>query len=192
MRIAALVLAAGLSRRMAPRNKLLAADGSGHAMVRRVAAAAVASRAETVIAVTGHQADAVAACLDGLRLQMVHAPDYAQGMSASLKAGIAALPAGIEGVLVCLGDMPLITPGLLDGLIAAFEAAMRPAIIVPLCAGARGNPLLWDRAFFPAFATLTGDQGARPLLQGFAAHVVGVETADDAVLRDFDTLEAFG
>jgi molybdenum cofactor cytidylyltransferase len=192
MRIAALVLAAGLSRRMAPRNKLLVADESGRAMVTRVAAAAVASRADAVIAVTGHQAAAVTACLAGLGLQLVHAPDYAQGMSTSLKAGVAALPAGIAGVLVCLGDMPLVTPGLLDRLIAAFEAAARPAIIVPLCAGARGNPLLWDRAFFPAFATLTGDQGARPLLQRFAAHVVGLETGDDAVLRDFDTEEAFG
>jgi len=192
VRVAALVLAAGLSSRMAPRNKLLVADRSGRAMVARVAQAAMASRADPVIAVTGHQAEAVAASLHGLRLQLVHAPDYAQGMSASLKAGIAALPDDIEGVLVCLGDMPLVTSGLLDSLIAAFEAAARPAIILPLCAGQRGNPLLWDRAFFPAFAGLAGDHGARPLLQRFAGHLVGIETGDAAVLRDFDTEAAFG
>jgi len=192
MRIAALVLAAGLSRRMAPRNKLLVADQSGRSMVSRVASTALASRAETVIVVTGHQADAVTASLQGLAVSCVHATDYAQGMSASLRAGIAALPAGFEGALVCLGDMPLISAGLLDRLMEAFEAAARPAIILPLCDGVRGNPLLWDHAFFGAFATLSGDRGARPLLERYAAHVVGLETGDEAVLQDFDTPEAFG
>ncbi len=141
---------------------------------------------------TGHQEDAVKASLDGLPVRFVHAPDYAQGMSASLQAGIAGLPADIDGALVCLGDMPLISPGLLNRLIAAFEFAQRPAIILPLCAGVHGNPLLWDSAFFAAFATLSGDRGARPLLEKNAAHVVALETGDEAVLRDFDTPEAFG
>jgi molybdenum cofactor cytidylyltransferase len=192
MKVAALVLAAGFSRRMAPRNKLLIADASGRAMVARVAAAALASRADSVVVVTGHQADAVQASMHGLAVRFVHAPDHAQGMSASLQAGIAALPSDVGGALICLGDMPLVSPGLLDRVIAAFEAAPRPAIILPLCAGARGNPLLWDRAFFPAFATLSGDQGARPLLQVYGRHIVSIETGDDAVLQDFDTQDAFG
>ena len=193
MSVAALVLAAGLSRRMAPRNKLLVTDGSGRTMVARAAAAALASRADPVLVVTGHQAAEVAASLTDLGGRapfLVHAQGFAQGMSASLRAGIAALPETAEGALICLGDMPLISPSLLDRLIGVFEAAPRPAIIVPLCTGARGNPVLWDRAFFQAFATLSGDSGARRLLEKFAAHLVTVETGDDSVLRDFDTEQA--
>jgi molybdenum cofactor cytidylyltransferase len=192
MTVAALVLAAGLSRRMAPRNKLLTRDDTGQPMVARVAAAALASRADPVIVVTGHQAAEMRAGLQNLALRFTHAPAYAEGMSASLQAGIAALPDKAAGVLVCLGDMPLISPALLNSLIAAFEAAARPAIILPLCDGLRGNPVLWDRAFFGAFATLSGDTGARALLENFAAHVIGLDTGDAAVLRDFDTPEAFG
>jgi molybdenum cofactor cytidylyltransferase len=194
MSVAALVLAAGLSRRMAPRNKLLVPDEAGFAMVARVTRSALASRATEVVVVTGHQAESVTACLHGIagRLpRLVHAQDYAQGMSASLIAGIAALADTADGVLVCLGDMPLVTHGLLDQLIDAFEAAPRPAIIVPLCKGARGNPVLLDRIYFPAFATLSGDQGARSLLETFSRHVISIETGDDAVLRDFDTPYAF-
>ncbi len=195
MSVAAVVLAAGCSTRMAPRNKLLVADETGCAMVARVVASALASRAKPVIVVTGHQADEVAGSLcnlPGPAPQIVFASAYGQGMSASLQAGIAALPDGVEGALICLGDMPLVAPALLDQLIDVFEAAKRPAIVVPLCGGTRGNPVLWDQAFFGAFAGLSGDRGARALLETFAGHVVTVETGDDGVLRDFDTEEAFG
>jgi molybdenum cofactor cytidylyltransferase len=195
MSVAALVLAAGLSTRMGPRNKLLVTDAWGQAMIARVAASALASRADPVVVVTGHQAEAVAASLHNLpgrALQLIFAGAYAQGMSASLKAGIAALPGGVDGALICLGDMPLIGPALLDRMIEVFEAAARPAIVVPLCGGMRGNPVLWDRSFFGAFENLWGDQGARTLLDRFAADVLTLETGDDAVLRDFDTPEAFG
>ncbi len=194
MSVVALVLAAGLSRRMSPRNKLLVTDETGMTMVARVTRSALASRAAEVIVVTGHQAELVATSLQdiaGRKARLVHAHDYGLGMSASLKAGIAALPDTAEGVLVCLGDMPLVTPTLLDRLIDAFAATPRPAIIVPLCNGARGNPILWDRSFFSAFATLFRDQGARGLLDVFSRDVVSIETGDDAVLRDFDTPEAF-
>ena len=190
-----MVLAAGFSRRMGSRNKLLVADETGQAMVARVVASALASRASPVIVVTGHQADEVAGSLQdhpGRAPELIFASAYAQGMSASLKAGIGALPGKVDGALVCLGDMPLIRPALLDRMIEVFEAAPRPAIVVPLCGGVRGNPVLWDHAFFAAFENLSGDQGARTLLDRFAADVLTLETGDDAVLRDFDTPEAFG
>jgi molybdenum cofactor cytidylyltransferase len=198
MSVAALVLAAGLSRRMAPRNKLLVRDAHGHAMVAVVVAAALKSRADPVIVVTGHEAPGVQASLRdtardaGREPRFVHAAHYAQGMSASLQAGIAALPMAASGLLVCLGDMPLVSSDLLNLMIDAFAAADRPAIVVPLCDGVRGNPLLWDRAYAGAFAELSGDSGARQLLGRFAERVVSVETGDEAVLRDFDTPDSLG
>ena len=105
MRIAGLVLAAGRSSRMAPRNKLLETVG-GEPMVRHVAAVAIASGTQPVIVVTGHEAAAVTGALRGLAVTIVANPDYADGLSTSLRAGLRALPQGIDGALILLGDMP--------------------------------------------------------------------------------------
>jgi molybdenum cofactor cytidylyltransferase len=189
-RVAALLLAAGLSRRMAPHNKLLAADAAGAAVVARAADAVLASRARPVIAVLGHQADAVAAALGTRPVRTVRAPDYEAGLSASLRAGLAALPAEADAVLVCLGDMPLVTPTLIDRLLDAYDSEQGSLIVVPTHRGKRGNPVLWDRRFFAEMAALTGDTGARALLLRHAEHVVEVECDTDAALLDFDTPDA--
>jgi len=189
-RIAALLLAAGLSRRMAPRNKLLMRDSGGTAMIARAADAVLASRASPVIAVLGHQADEVAAALGPRPVRMVRAPHFKAGLSASLHAGLAALPVEAEAVLVCLGDMPLLTQTLIDRLLDAYDADEGSLIVVPTYHGKRGNPVLWDRRFFAEMAALTGDTGARGLLLRHAEHVVEVECESDAVLLDFDTPDA--
>ena len=185
--VAVLVLAAGRSSRMAPRNKLLIADRSGAPMVARVVDAALASEADSVLVVVGHQHEAVQAALAGRQVRFVLAPDYADGLSASLRAGLAALPAEARAVLVCLGDMPLVPPAMLDRLIAAWEPEAGHSIAVPSWAGARGNPVLWDRRFFDEMAALDGDSGARRLLELHAAAVIEVPSEGDFVLRDFDT-----
>lgn len=191
--VAALVLAAGASSRMAPDNKLLLRDTNGLAMVGRVALACCASRANLVTVVTGHQAidveRAVRAAVPDDRLNFVHSEDYAAGLSASLKAGIGSLPAHTDAALVCLGDMPLVTGTLIDRLVAV-HAAAGSAIVVPTCRGRRGNPVLWPRRFFPDIAALSGDAGARILLRAYAAEVMDIEMATDAVLQDFDTPES--
>ena len=107
MRIAGLVLAAGRSSRMAPLNKLLEPIG-GEKMVRRAAATALAGGATPVIVVTGHEAASVAAALRGLDVTIVANPDYADGLSTSLCAGLRTLPQGIDGALILLGDMAII------------------------------------------------------------------------------------
>ena len=104
-KVAALVLAAGQSRRMGQANKLLA-PVDGRPMVAHAVDAMLASRADPVIVVTGHQADAVRAALAGRPVIWAHNPDYASGLSSSLAAGLAALPEDAEGVVIGLGDMP--------------------------------------------------------------------------------------
>jgi molybdenum cofactor cytidylyltransferase len=120
----------------------------------------------------------------------VRAPDYESGLSASLRAGLAALPAEADAVLVCLGDMPLVTQDLIDRLLDAYDADEGSLIVVPTHQGKRGNPVLWDRRFFADMAALAGDTGARALLLRHAEHVVEVEWDTDAVLVDFDTPDA--
>jgi molybdenum cofactor cytidylyltransferase len=187
--IPALILAAGLSSRTAPHHKLLA-PLDGTPIVARVADAVLASHASPVIAVLGHRAAEIAAVLGGKPLRTVTAPDYQAGLSASLRAGVAALPADAGAALICLGDMPLITPALINQILAAYDPAAGRLIVIPTHHGKRGNPVLWDRRFFAEMAALTGDTGARGLLLRHAEHVAEIEVNSDAVLRDFDTPEA--
>jgi molybdenum cofactor cytidylyltransferase len=188
-RIAVLLLAAGQSRRMGGPNKLLLPVG-GTPMVARVAQRLLASRARPVVAVLGKDADAVDSALGRLPVERVRNPDYAQGLSTSLKRGIAALPEDVDGVIVCLGDMPLVTGRHLERLIAAFNPLEGRAIVVPTRRGKRGNPVLWARRFFPEMAELAGDVGAKHLIGEHAELVAEVEMDDDAILVDIDTPDA--
>lgn len=189
-RIAALVLAAGRSRRMAPLNKLLVKDATGKTMIARVVDNVLASRARPVIVVTGHEAEAVRTALPGREVVFVHNADYAQGLSSSLRVGIDALPPDVDAALVCLGDMPLVTAPMLDRLMAAFDPDEGREIVLPTFRGKQGNPMLWGRRFFAAMRQVTGDVGARHLAGEHGEAVHEVEMADDAVMRDFDTTEA--
>jgi molybdenum cofactor cytidylyltransferase len=188
--IAAVVLAAGRSTRMGAVNKLIAEIG-GKPLVRIAAEQAIASRASPVIVVTGHQREKVEAALDGLPVRLVHNPDYAEGLGTSLKAGIAAVPAEADGVIVCLGDMPQVDSALIDKLIAAFDPERGALVVVPSIAGRRGNPVLWSRRFFPDLMQIQGDIGARRLIGNYAEAVVEVPVAGEAALTDIDTPESF-
>ena len=188
--VAALVLAAGQSTRMAPYNKLLVADRGGKPMVARVVDNVLSSGARPVFVVTGHRGEDIRAALGRRPVTFVDAPDHAQGLSASLKSGIAALPPEVAGVLVCLGDMPLVTGRMLDRLVEAWDPDEGRGIVVPVHQGRVGNPILWSRAFFPEILDLTGDTGARALLKRHEEQMAEVDIGDDAVLRDFDTVES--
>jgi molybdenum cofactor cytidylyltransferase len=188
-RVAALVLAAGRSTRMGGPNKLLAEIG-GKPLVRIAAEQALASRARPVVVVTGHQREQVEAALAGLGVSFVHNPDYADGLSTSLKAGIAALPADVDGAIVCLGDMPQVDAALIDRLIGAFDPEKGALIVVPTIAGKRGNPVVWSRRFFADLAKLDGDIGARHLLGSYPEALVEVPVTGRGALVDVDTPDA--
>src|SRR3982750_4011609 len=155
---------AARSPRMAPLNKLLVPDDQGVPMVARVVDNALASRARPVVVVTGYERERVESALGGKGVIFAHAEDYAEGLSASLKAGLAALPPGIEGVVICLGDMPLVAGPMIDRLMAAFDPEEGRAIVMPTFRGKQGNPMLWAREFLPEMMTITGDVGARHLV----------------------------
>ena len=188
-RIAGLVLAAGRSTRMGGPNKLLE-EINGKPLVRIVAEQALASRASPVIVVTGHQRERVERALAGLPVTLVHNPDFADGLSTSLKAGIRAVPAEADGAIVTLGDMPQVSATLLDRLIAAFDPEHGALVVVPTFDGKRGNPVLWARRFFSDLMAVEGDVGARHLIAGYAEAVTDVPVDDAAALTDIDTPEA--
>lgn len=188
-RIGVVLLAAGRSTRFGASNKLLA-DLEGEALVRQTANAILKSSARPVIAVTGHMADAVRTALTGLDLTIVHNPDFRDGLSASLKTGLKALPAGLDGVIIALGDMPRITGAMLDRLIAGFAPKEGRAIIVPVHQGKRGNPVLFASELIEEMLAVAGDTGARHIIGQHVDEVAEVDLDTDAIFIDVDTPEA--
>jgi molybdenum cofactor cytidylyltransferase len=187
--IAAVVLAAGRSSRMGGPNKLLAEIG-GRPLVRIVAEAALASQARPVVVVTGHERERVEAALAGLPVTFVHNSHYADGLGTSLRAGIAAVPAQADGVVVCLGDMPQVDAALIDRLIAAIDPDKGALVALPTIDGKRGNPVVWSRRFFADLMAVEGDVGARHLIGRYGEAVVEVPVTGTGVLTDIDTPEA--
>jgi molybdenum cofactor cytidylyltransferase len=186
-RIAAVVLAAGLSSRMGS-NKLLQ-EWQGLPLLRWVVEAALKSDARPVIVITGNDAMRVEAALEGLDVQFVHNSKYHEGLSTSLKAGIEAVPESADGALVLLGDMPEVDAALINRMIAAFSPADGRSVCVAAHDQKRGNPVLWARNFFPEIGQLAGDEGAKRLLARHEDLICEIE-AGDAALRDIDTPEA--
>jgi molybdenum cofactor cytidylyltransferase len=188
-KVAVLVLAAGRGTRMGGPNKMLAEIG-GKPIVRHAVEAALASRARPVIVVTGHEGDRVAAAVKGLDVTRVHNPDYAEGLSTSLKAGIGALPPDTDLAVVALGDMPDVTGALIEKLTAAINPATGALVAVPTREGRRGNPVVWSRRFFEDLAKLEGDTGARHLIVQNNEAVIEVPVEDEGAFLDIDTPEA--
>jgi CTP:molybdopterin cytidylyltransferase MocA/xanthine/CO dehydrogenase XdhC/CoxF family maturation factor len=188
LRIGGVVLAAGLSGRMGS-NKLVT-EVNGKPLVRHAAEAALAGGLDPVVVVTGHQAERIAQALEGLPVRLTHNPAFAEGLSTSLKVGIASLPPDCAGAAVLLGDMPDVTPPLVRRVAAAFHEADGNSIVVATSQGRPGHPVLWGRGFFAELMRLAGDQGGREVLAANRDHVVEVEAGDDAPVTDIDTQEA--
>jgi molybdenum cofactor cytidylyltransferase len=190
--IGAVVLAAGLSARFRAEGGLeiskLVVSVDGKPLVRHAVEAALASRARPVVVVTGYAREAVEPALTGLPVVFVDNADFASGLSSSLKIGVAALPNGVAGALVLLGDMPAIKAVTLDLLIDAFAARPQALAAVPVHAGRRGNPALLSRTLFPALARLTGDEGARRLIsEADPERIVELDVESDGVTLDINT-----
>ena len=162
-------------------------------MIARVVDALLESRARPIVVVTGHDAGQVSDALAGRPVRLIHNPDYAQGLSTSLRAGLGALEDGgegeVEGAVIALGDMPWVSCQDIDALIDAFEPREAHTICVPVHNRKRGNPILWSAHYFNEMKQLEGDVGARHLLAQHDDDVCEVPTDNTGVLRDIDTRE---
>lgn len=181
--IAAVVLAAGLSRRMG-QAKLLMPVG-GRAIVRYVVESVLAGGVDLVWVVTGPDVEPIEAALAGLEVQIAVNPAPEEGQAGSLRAGIAALPASVDAVLIALGDQPSLAPSIIPALLAARRTSPK-LIVAPRYRDGQGNPVLFKREIFPELLRLTGDQGARPIIKKEPARVEWVEL-DLPMPPDVDT-----
>ncbi len=188
------MLAGGAGRRFGG-GKLLA-PWRGGVLIDGALAAAFAAPARRVTVVTGADDRVGPAAVawaaragERERLGLVHAPDHAEGMGATLRAGVAALPQDATGVFVFLGDMPRTPPTVLPTLADALAGGVPGRAVLaaaPRFAGRRGHPVLFAAALFPLLAAARGDEGGRDILRGLGGHLVLVDAPDDGVLFDVD------
>lgn len=188
--VGVVLLAAGRASRMGDQSghKLLAAF-DGEALIRKMAATALSSIARQTVVVTGHRSEDIAASLSGLDVELVHNADFASGMASSLKRGLGTLSPEVAGAMVLLGDMPALTSVHLNRLIEMFVVNQGNAIIRACDGERRGNPVILPRATFLEAMGLSGDVGARALIESGAWPVVDVEIGPAARL-DVDTPDA--
>jgi molybdenum cofactor cytidylyltransferase len=159
--VAAIVLAAGTSSRMGT-HKLLLPLGD-RPIIAHTVEAVVGRAVSPIVVVLGRDAALLAPHLPAQGITIVINPDFASGMASSLRVGVNALPRTPVGTIVLLGDQPLVTPDLIDGILA--EAAKHPeAIVSANVAGKRGHPVYFPRNLFDALTAVTGDEGGRSVI----------------------------
>ena len=185
-KVIALILAAGSSIRMGPKNKLLA-NVIGKPMVTHVVDAIGQSMVNSVVVVTGYEREQIENVLSQHNISFVHNENFKAGLSESLKVGLKEIPDDVDGVLICLGDMPLLTSTIIDNLIKAFDPIEGRSICVPINGRKRGNPVLWDKSYLTEMTEIVGDVGAKKLLEKYSDHVFEVSFEEDNVLIDVDT-----
>ena len=197
---AAIILAAGSSSRMgAGRHKLLLPLGN-RPVLAHVITATLTSQARPIVLVLGHQAEQVRTHVATFAVSptviSIENPHYLQGMSTSLRAGLQTLMQNeeichsLDGVIILLGDQPLMTAHSIDALITCKQTTGK-RIIAPLYNGKRGNPVLFDASLFPELLEISGDEGARSIIERHKQEVATLELSDTVANYDVDTWEAY-
>jgi molybdenum cofactor cytidylyltransferase len=152
-----------------------------------------ASDVDEIVVVLGHEADQVRSRLGRHRVNFVHNPDYREGLSTSVRAGIGAVPKAADAIMIYLADQPLIEPGEINRLIRAFAEAKKAgkSIVVPFFGHERGNPVILDASYREMVLDIAGDVGCRRIIKRHPEQVFAVQMPTDHVVRDVDTPEDF-
>ena len=186
-----IVPAAGMSVRMG-QNKLLLTF-QGKPLIAHAVDTLLASAVDEVVVVLGHDADKVREKLGGKKVMFVENPDYREGLSTSIRAGIAAVSAHASAIMIYLADQPLLAPEEINSLIRAFAEArkLNKSIVVPFFRGRRGNPVILDSAYNEAILDVAGETGCRRVIRRNPDQVFVVEMENDHAVRDVDTMEDY-
>lgn len=190
-RVEVLMLAAGGSRRMRGRDKLLEMI-DGETLLRRSAKAVQNAQVDRIHVVLPPNNAAREAALEGLKVNRITSLEWREGMAASIRAGMGALSDECDAVIIALADMPDVTAVHLDAITAAFDPNEGREICRAMAAdGTPGLPVLFGRRFFETLANLQGDRGARDVLKDAAEFLVDVPTKGQGAVIDLDTPEAW-
>ena len=186
--VSAVVLAAGMSRRMGTPKQLLRIGGEtilAHTL-KNVRSSAVSE----IVLVLGFAAESVEKEISIERLKLVHNHNYQQGMGTSLRTGLTAVDAKASAALIVLADQPFVRPETINKLIACHQES-KPQIIIPMYRGFRGNPVLLDRSVFSELKELSGDVGCRAIFGSHAENICKLAVDDVGILLDIDSREEY-
>ena len=183
--ISNIILAAGQSKRMKEKNKLLI-NIDNKKMIESIVNSAIKSNASNNIIVLGHQNKKIEKYISK-DITIIINEEYKKGLSTSLKKGVSALPEECDAAIIILGDMPKITSDLINSLIKNFDPKNNKYIAAPTYNGKRGNPILVGRKYFPDILNLKGDKGAKNILDKNSKYINNVPQKDSFSLIDIDT-----
>jgi molybdenum cofactor cytidylyltransferase len=198
-RTAAIVLAAGTSRRMGQAGNKLLLPLHNRPVLAHVLQAVLDSQARPLLLVLGHQAQEVRAQLQPAltehALDIVVNADYARGQSTSMQAGLRALLSNhagqdLTGVIFLLGDQPMVTAALIDRLIGLREHTGQ-LIALPRYRGQRGNPVVFSLELAPQLLQISGDEGGRSLIKRYASALATLDVDEEELNLDVDTWTAY-
>jgi molybdenum cofactor cytidylyltransferase len=184
----AIVLAAGMSRRMGAQKLLL--PFGGKTVISHIIDQIADSVVDKIIVVAGDESDSVREQLSGRDVSIVINPDCGAEMLSSVRCGIRALPEGCRCVLVALGDQPGITTDLVNEMVNAFKTANK-GILVPVYQGKRGHPILFSSRYCNEILTRYEDIGLRGLVETHADDVFELNVSSPTVLCDMDWPEDY-
>ena len=188
--IHAVLLAAGRSERMGPNNKLLL-NVDGIPLVRKSAINILNSNVTSMTVVTGFDENKIVNALSGLNVNFVKNINFREGLSSSLKAGLANITPTPSAVIICLADMPKIQPEHINQLIENFDPLKGWEICIPTNDGKRGNPVLIGSRFFPYIFETSGDFGAKQVMKQHSDKIVEVEIGTSDIHFDIDTQDEY-
>ena len=188
--IHAVLLAAGRSERMGSNNKLLL-NVDGIPLVRKSAINILNSNVTSMTVVTGFDENKIVNALSGLNVNFVKNINFREGLSSSLKAGLANITPTPSAVIICLADMPKIQPEHINQLIENFDPLKGWEICIPTNNGKRGNPVLIGSRFFPYIFETNGDFGAKQIMKQHSDKIVEVEIGTSDIHFDIDTQDEY-
>lgn len=183
-----IILAAGESKRMGFPKMLLPFNGS--TMIENVINNVTLSETDFTLVVLGANSEIITDLLKELPVKCCYNDKYKDGMLSSVKCGFINLPSDFEAVLIFPGDQPLITPGVINKVIAAYRLSGK-GIIIPVHDNKRGHPLLIDSKYRTEVENIDISDSLRSLSSRFSGDVLEVETDDAGILKDFDTYEEY-
>ena len=186
--ISAILLAAGQSKRMAGENKLTK-EIQGTPLIKHSVKNILASSIDELIVVLGHQKEIIEKLIDkNEKIKFVFNKDFENGLASSVKTGLNNLSEKTEAFFICLGDMPMVNHDIYNQLI---KSKSNKEIIVPIYKGQQGNPVLFNNSMKEKVIDISGDVGAKKILELNKDKILNLAINDQSITRGFNTQDDF-
>ena len=190
MKISATILAAGASKRMGNRNKLLLLVDN-KPIIYLVIKTVLKSKLDQTILVTGHQNYEIEKVLPKGEYSIIYNKHWSQGMMSSISSGMSQIHDDTNGNMIILGDMPFITSQTINLLIDEFKKCNGNHIVYPIYKARQANPVIFPKKYFSEIMLSQGDRGCKKVLKKYPGDAIGIHINSDEVIIDCDTKDDY-